>query len=127
MNMKPLRGLLGVVALSQLSLHGFQGLSVDVVDKGNANKLANCAEGIQSGHQPAESAGGLSGLTDRTQSGNITDQRSAHEGNNGCGANTLGQLPEEGVQGVNNTFLSLSKLPLVVVNGITLIAQETQL
>ena len=62
-NMYGIFSLLGLT-LSQISGHLCQGLLVDVVNQSNTYELANCAEGVQACNQPAQSAGGLSGLTD---------------------------------------------------------------
>ena len=71
-------GLLSLAG-SQLFRHLCQGLLVNVVDQSNADKLANCAEGVQACNQPAHSAGSLSRLTDGTQSLFITNQGSASD------------------------------------------------
>ena len=99
-------------------MHGLQSLLVDVVDQSHAHKLANGAEGVQTGNQPAQTTGGLGGLTDGTQRGNIADQGSAHDSDDGGGANALSQLTEEGVQSVDDALLALAGLPLGVVDGI---------
>ena len=112
-------GKLLLSAGSQVFGHLSQSLLVDVVNESNADKLANSTEGIQACDQPAKVCCSFSGLTDGAESGLIADQGSTHDGNDGCGANALSQLTEEGVQCVNDALLALAELPLLVINGIT--------
>ena len=93
---------------AEVFAHLFQGLLVNVVNKSNTYKLANCAEHIKTCNEPAEVSGCLSRLTDGTEFFLVTNQGSTHNGDNSSGANTLCELTEEGVQCVNNAFFSLA-------------------
>ena len=103
------------VALFQLSGHLSQSLLVQVVDERITNQLHNSGEQVQSSNQITHIQSGLSRLVG-TQGTNVT--QSDHDNQNDGGADALGQLTEEAMQGVNSAFLAVAGLPLVVVDGI---------
>ena len=104
---------------SKLFVHLVKSLLVDVINNCNAYELAYCTQHIKRRNEPAKASRRLGRLTDSTEGGNVADNGSTHKSDYCCGTNTLSELSEEGVKRVNNAFLSLTGLPLLVVDSIT--------